>query len=144
MYEKFWSGPTPMYAPPLTPIVRICPSTCRYDVSFEMRLSLSKKPPGSDRRLTSVAKEAVSARDTAALAPASPREGSRSNTTIASATTNSAARIRPEIELREGMVRIWRGGCREWEWGVDCVGRTSPRYTELPCVPVCCSPPPSS
>ena len=42
MYEKFWSGPTPTYAPPLTPASRSAGTTCRYDFSFEIRLSLSK------------------------------------------------------------------------------------------------------
>ena len=41
-YEKFWSGPTPMYAPPCTPNCLSAPTTCRYDVSFVTRLSESK------------------------------------------------------------------------------------------------------
>src|SRR5690242_3009008 len=45
-----------MYTPPCTPRRCNASSTCRYDVSFEMRLSESKKPPGSERRSTSRAK----------------------------------------------------------------------------------------
>jgi hypothetical protein len=40
-------------------------STCKYDVSFEMRLSESKYPPGSESRCTSFA-NAESARDSRA------------------------------------------------------------------------------
>ncbi len=36
MYEKFCSGPTPMYAPPCCPCFARLGPTCRYDVSFEM------------------------------------------------------------------------------------------------------------
>src|SRR3954464_6306582 len=48
MYEKFWSGPTPMYAPPETPVRFNVPTTGRYESSLEMRLSVSKKPGGSE------------------------------------------------------------------------------------------------
>src|SRR4051794_23834030 len=50
MYEKFWSGPTPMYAPPFTPMRRIPSSTCRYESSLETTFSDWKNPPGSERR----------------------------------------------------------------------------------------------
>lgn len=42
MYEKFWSGPTPMYAPPRTPSRLSVGTTWRYDVSLVTRLSESK------------------------------------------------------------------------------------------------------
>src|SRR5262245_18310846 len=67
MYEKFWSGPTPIYTPPRTPSLRNPSVTWRYDVSFEMMLSESKKPPDSDswrtRRAKVVSRGAATAMD---------------------------------------------------------------------------------
>ena len=42
MYEKFWSGPTPMYTPPCVPTFASWLATWRYDDSLEMMLSESK------------------------------------------------------------------------------------------------------
>src|SRR6185503_14175204 len=46
----FWSGPTPMYAPPLTPADISAGITSRYERSFEIRLSVSNAPSGSESR----------------------------------------------------------------------------------------------
>jgi hypothetical protein len=45
MYVKFCSGPTPTYAPPPTPNSWKPETTCRYEVSFDVKLSEWKNPP---------------------------------------------------------------------------------------------------
>ena len=59
IYEKFWSGPTPMYAPPRTSGRSRSGSTCRYERSLEIRLSVSKYPPGSESASICAAKSVV-------------------------------------------------------------------------------------
>ena len=44
-----------MYTPPVTPPCSSAGITCRYELSFEIRLSVSKSPFGSDSRSTSAA-----------------------------------------------------------------------------------------
>src|SRR5688500_11148611 len=53
----------------------MAPTTWRYDASFEMRLSLLKSPPGSERRATTSPSRSADATAGGALAGGAPAGG---------------------------------------------------------------------